>query len=179
MHKHEEIFDPIFIDILEIEDDEMIVAEDAAMEQIQIIGIPRDKPEDYIDETSETGRLKVKAIYNLRKKQARLLSKYTCALEKINNCRPIYFTAKMTEKNYLELHHLIPREFRNDFSYSIEALANYITLCPRCHRQIHLAVDRERKHLINALYEQRKDRLAIVGLKLELNEIYDYYRIDS
>jgi len=60
---------------------------------------------------------------------------------------------------YLEAHHFIPREFRNDFSYSIEVLANYITLCPRCHRQIHLAVDRERKHLINALYEDRKNRL--------------------
>ena len=82
-------------------------------------------------------------------------------------------------KNYLELHHLIPREFRNDFSYSIEVLANYVTLCPRCHRQIHLAVDRERKHLINALYEERKGRLAIVGLGLDLSVIQDYYKIEA
>ena len=85
----------------------------------------------------------------------------------------------MNNKNYLEVHHFIPREFRNDFSYSVEVLTNYITLCPRCHRQIHLAVDRERKHLINALYGERKNRLKLVGLKLDLKEIYEYYKIDT
>ena len=113
------------------------------------------------------------------KKQAKKQGNYSCALEKINNCRPIYFTAKSNNENYLEVHHFIPREFRNDFSYSVEVLANYITLCPRCHRQIHLAVDRERKHLINALHEERKDRLELVGLKIDLSGIYEYYEIDS
>ena len=138
-----------------------------------------DTAESYIDETTETGRMRIKAIYNLKKRQAKIQSSYTCALEKINNCKPIYFTAKINNKNYLEAHHFIPREFRNDFSYSIEVLANYITLCPRCHRQIHLAVDRERKHLINALYEDRKNRLELVGLKLDLGKMYDYYKIMS
>lgn len=79
----------------------------------------------------------------------------------------------------MELHHLIPKEFRNDFSYSIEVLANYVTLCPRCHRQIHLSVDRERKHLINALLEERKNRLNLVGLPVDLRQMYEYYKIDS
>lgn len=180
LQEHKDIFDPIFTDILELDDVEMQASEDVVVETIKLAEIDqKDKAEDYIDETSETGRLKIKAVYNIRKRQARLLSKFTCALEKINNCRPIYFSAKINGKNYLELHHLIPREFRNDFSYSIEVLANYMTLCPRCHRQIHLAVDRERKHLINALYEERKDRLAVVGLGLNLNEMYEYYKIES
>jgi hypothetical protein len=179
LREHKDVFDPIFIDILELEEIEMAVSEDVAVEIIKIGEIDkRDKPEEYIDETSEEGRLKIKAVYSIRKRQARILSEYSCALEKINNCRPIYFTAKINGKNYLELHHLIPREFRNDFSYSIEVLANYITLCPRCHRQIHFAVDRERKHLINALYDERKDRLAMVGLGLDLNGIYEYYKVE-
>lgn len=180
LHEHKDIFDPIFIDVLELEEIEMAISEDAVVETIKLTEIDqKDKAEEYIDETSEQGRLKIKAVYNIRKRQARLLSKYACALEKINNCRPIYFTAKINGKNYLELHHLVPRGFRNDFSYSIEVLANYVTLCPRCHRQIHLAVDRERKHLINALYDERKDRLAVVGLGLDLNGIYEYYKIES
>ena len=180
LHEHKDIFDPIFIDVLELDDIEMVVSEDVVVETIKLAEIDqKDKAEDYIDETSETGRLKIKAVYNIRKRQARILGKYTCGLEKINNCRPIYFTAKINGKNYLELHHLIPREFRNDFSYSIEVLANYVTLCPRCHRQIHLAVDRERKHLINALFEERKDRLAVVGLGLDLSVIQDYYKIEA
>jgi len=181
LHRNKNIFDAIFAEILESEDLEIDVSDTITIEEAtQILEAgTEDKAEDYIDETSEVGRQKIKAVYGIKKRQARILSGYKCGLETINNCGPIYFTAKVTGKNYLELHHFIPREFRNDFSYSIEVLANYITLCPRCHRQIHLAVDRERKHLINALYEERKTRLVVVGLKLDLSEIYAYYKIDS
>ncbi len=179
LHENKNVFDPIFAEILELEEIEIAISDTVTTKEAT--QIPKldteDKAEDYIDETSEIGRQKLKAIYNLRKRQARIQGQYKCGLETINNCRPIYFTAKVTSKNYLELHHFIPKEFRNDFSYSIEVLANYVTLCPRCHRQIHLAIDRERKHLINSLYEERKDRLQVVGLGLELKGIYDYYKI--
>ncbi len=79
----------------------------------------------------------------------------------------------------VKLHHLIPREFRNDFPNSIEVLANYVTLCPRCHRQIHLAIDRERKYLINSLLSKRQERLKVVGLDVDLDKIYEYYKIDD
>ena len=180
LFQNKDIFDSIFEDILEFENVSSDVLEDDMTETVQLSRIDtEDVPEEYIDETSEVGRQRIKAVFALKKKQARLLSNFTCALESINNCKPVYFTAKVNNKNYLELHHLIPQEFRNDFSYSIEVLANYVTLCPRCHRQIHLAVDRERKHLINSLYDNRKDRLETVGLKLDLNGIYQYYKIDS
>jgi hypothetical protein len=170
------VFNPIFEEILEIEDAEIGILDNVQIGQIHTI--EADRPEKYIDETSDVGRQKIKTIYSIKKKQAKIQSKYKCALEIINNCRPIYFKAKTNEKNYLELHHLIPREFRNDFSYSIEVLANYIPLCPRCHRQIHFAVDGERKNLINALYAERKNRLQQVGLEKELEDIYEYYKID-
>jgi len=171
------VFEPIFTDILELEEVEIAIS-DTQIESPQEYKEEYDKPEEFIDETNEAGKLRIKSIYNLRKKQARIQSNYSCALEIINNCRPVYFTAKVSGKNYLELHHFIPREFRNDFPYSIEVLANYITLCPRCHRQIHLAVDRERKHLINSLYDERQERLKIVGLGIDLSGIYSYYKIE-
>lgn len=177
LNSNKNIFEPIFTEILEIEEVELELAEDIISEEIEVEA--EDNPEEYIDETSEEGKQRIKALYVLRKKQARAQNGYRCALEVMNNCRPIYFTAKTNNRNYVELHHLIPREFRNDFSYSIEVLANYITLCPRCHRQIHLARDRERKHLINALLSERENRLETVGLKVELDKIYEYYKIDN
>ncbi|MFA5208006.1 MAG: hypothetical protein WC428_05100 [Candidatus Paceibacterota bacterium] len=177
--ENKDIFDPIFEEILETEDEgfdlgyELVEKAEAPKEKLE------DRPEDYIDDTSREGKQKLKAVYSIRKRQAKIEGGHICALEKINNCKSIYFTAKTNNKNYTELHHLIPREFRNDFTYSIEVLANYVVLCPRCHRQIHLATDRERKHLINALYAERVGRLKLVGLDLELDKIYEYYQINE
>ena len=90
-----------------------------------------------------------------------------------------YFTAKENNHNYLEIHHLIPREFANDFDSPIEILDNYVALCPNCHRKIHLAVDKERLHMINTLYMDRKEKLLGHGLNIELKELYRYYKIDD
>ena len=90
-----------------------------------------------------------------------------------------YFTAKESNKNYLEIHHLIPREFANDFDYPIEIIENYIALCPNCHRKIHLAVDAERKHMINILFNQRKTSLEKHGLIVDKKQLYKYYKIDE
>lgn len=163
--KNQDVFGSISQDIIEpSENTETKNLEEQWQNEQQIETFDlTDKAEEYLDETSMVGKQKIKAVYAIRKKQARVLSNYTCALESLNNCKQVYFTAKATGKNYLELHHLIPREFRNDFAYSIEVLANYITLCPRCHRQIHLATDREREALINWLHADRKDRLCTVN----------------
>lgn len=176
LNSNKNIFEPIFTEILEIEEIDNELFEDAVINEEEEIS-DTDNVEEYIDDTSEEGKQKIKALFALRKKQARVQNGYKCALETINNCKPIYFTSKTNNRTYVELHHFIPREFRNDFSNSIEVLANYVTLCPRCHRQIHLATDRERKHLINALFAERSSRLETVGLKVDLDKIYEYYKI--
>lgn len=179
LYKNRGVFDSIFEDILEVQDEQSEIFNGDLSDILQLGKInTEDTPEDYIDETSEVGRQKIKAVFAMKKKQARFLSNFTCALESMNNCKDIYFTAKVNNKTYLELHHFIPQEFRNSFSHSIEVLANYVTLCPRCHRQIHLAADRERRHLITSLYNERIARLKLVGLPLEIEEIYQYYKID-
>lgn len=181
LHKNKDIFDPIFEEILELEDSEQdsIPTHYKNLLLEAKLAASVDQPEEYIDETSESGKTKIKSIFNERKRMAKIESKYTCILENINNCKSVYFTAKSTKENYLEIHHFLPQEFRNDFLYSIEVLANYVTLCPRCHRQIHLAVDRERKHLINSIYENRQERLKLVGLDVERANIYKYYNIEE
>lgn len=103
--------------------------------------------------------------------------KKKCVLDECEICK--YFTAKENGKNYLEIHHFIPREFANDFDYPIEVLENYVALCPNCHRKIHLAVDSERKHMINIIFNLRQELLAKKGLVITLQDLYNYYKIDE
>jgi hypothetical protein len=41
------------------------------------------------------------------------------------------------------------------------------------------ATDRERRHLINALLSNRAERLKTVGLEIDLEKIYEYYKISD
>ena len=138
------------------------------------------------DTTDEEGAKKNDAFTEALKRLVKTNSDYKCILHNIENCT--YFTAKESGKNYLEVHHFIPRAFSNDFENSIEIKDNYIPLCPKCHRKIHLAVDRERKNLINYIYDLRKDKLKEDGLipndekvdnKNFIDILYEYYNIDE
>ena len=129
------------------------------------------------DATELEGATKLDAVSTSLKKLAKIQSNYKCALDECEICK--YFTAKENGKNYLEIHHFIPREFANDFDYPIEVLENYVALCPNCHRKIHLAVDSERKHMINIIFNLRQELLAKKGLVITLQDLYNYYKIDE
>lgn len=151
---------------------------------IDIIGI--DTPEDSegdiieekIDDTSLKNVEKIKRISSILKRKAKERTSYKCELENLYECNRFYFTSKDTNKNYLEIHHFIPREFSNNYEKTIEIIENYIALCPRCHRMIHLATDRERIPLINYIYDKRKDALKAKGLEVSIEELEDYYGIE-
>lgn len=129
------------------------------------------------DSTELEGAAKLNTVSMSLKRLAKIRANYKCALEECEICK--YFTAKENGKNYLEIHHFIPREFANDFDYPIEIIENYVALCPNCHRKIHLAVDSERKHMINTIYNQRKQILAKKGLVVSLQDLYRYYKIEK
>jgi 5-methylcytosine-specific restriction protein A len=135
-----------------------------------------EKGKNAIDTTSSVGKNLRKQIDASIKSIVKLGTNYTCACAKTENCK--YFTSKETKRNYLEIHHFIPRAFSNDFDVSLEQFSNYVALCPNCHRKIHLAVDTERKHLINSLFSERYDELKKDGIIINLNKIYGYYGID-
>jgi len=138
-----------------------------------------DVEEGKIDDTSVKNIETLKRISNVLKKKAKERTNYKCELEELCGCNKFYFTSKETKQNYLEIHHFIPREFSNEFEKSIEVIENYIALCPRCHRMIHLATDRERKILINAIYNKRKQSLETKGLKISLEQIEKFYNIED
>ena len=177
---HQNIFEPILINVFKVEENEeeeldefsdKITIESPKLEE------SIDIPEPRIDDTTIVGKQMLKNIFAIRKKIAREKSNYKCELEEYKGCR--YFTSKTTNHNYVEVHHFVPREFRNNYENSIDVLANYITLCPHCHKMIHLATDRERIDAIRYIFNQRKDRLESCGLHVELKDLLNYYNIES
>ncbi len=134
-------------------------------------------PEEKIDTTSKEGVEKLEVVRLVLKRLAKEKSNYRCALESLNNCK--YFTSKEEEKNYLEIHHFVPREFSCDFDDTIEFVENYVPLCPHCHRLLHKAVDRERQCLITYLYNQRIEELKQHHIDISIATLYKYYKIDN
>lgn len=130
-----------------------------------------------IDSTSQEGVKKLEVVRSVLKKLAKEKTNYQCIFHDLNNCK--YFTSKEENKNYLEIHHLVPREFSYNFEDTIEFVENYIPLCPRCHRMIHKAVDRERIVLINYLFNIRHKDLEEHGIDVTIKELYEFYKIDQ
>ena len=130
-----------------------------------------------VDETSAEESKKITQVSSVLKRMAKDRSKYCCELELLEDCR--YFTSKDTGKNYLEIHHLVPREFANEYENSIELISNYVALCPHCHRMIHFANDRERYKAIKFLYNQRENHLRKQGIDVTINELKEYYNIEE
>ncbi len=172
------IFDPILENLYEYSDE----GED--VESVNEINVKTssieeyDRPYDKVDDTSIEGQEINKGLFSKGKVVAKKLSNYNCALDSFYNCNDHYFTSKYTGQNYMEVHHFLPREFRNNFGKSIEVQANYIVLCPRCHKMIHNAVDNERKPMITGIFNQRIERLKKCGLEIELKEILKLYHLD-
>lgn len=166
-----EVFESILSEALNIEEE--IVESDKHEELIE------KSPLDYIDTTTKQGRARVNQIFSMKKKKARELENYKCSLEMKRNCQNHYFTSKATKNNYVEIHHLIPKEYSNRFSNSIEVFPNYVTLCPSCHQLVHKAEDRERKDHLTELLNQRKERLAALNLNIEIEELIEFYGIES
>lgn len=176
------IFEPILMNVYNVEDIEDV--EDSELEStidLKLLGVDtnklEDRPEPRIDDTTIEGKKELRSIFAMRKKIAREKSKYRCELEDYKGCK--YFTSKSTGKNYVEVHHFVPREFRNNFENSVDVLANYITLCPHCHRMIHLATDRERIDIIRYIYSLRKERLNKCGLDISLKDLLNFYNIEE
>lgn len=181
INENKNIFEPILMNVYNVEDLEDVEETEEANIDIEGINVDifstGDRPEPRIDDTTIVGKRQLKSIFAMRKKIAREKSEYKCELETYKGCR--YFTSKTTNHNYVEVHHFIPREFRNNFEYSVDVLANYITLCPHCHRMIHLATDRERVDIVRFIYSQRKERLKKCGLEIEFSDLLNFYNIEN
>ena len=85
------------------------------------------------------------------------------------------FTSKATKSQYVESHHIVPMSKQERYEYELDQSANIASLCPNCHRLIHLGADIEREELLRALYLQRRDRLEKIGIEITFSQIKEMY----
>ncbi|MBO6291181.1 MAG: HNH endonuclease [Selenomonas sp.] len=101
--------------------------------------------------------------------QTVVLANYACDIDHGHAT----FTAASTGHQYMEAHHIIPLKLQERFSSSLDVYANLISLCPICHRKIHLGIKEERRLMIDDIYEKRKDRLVKCGFVFGKEEFED------
>ena len=126
-------------------------------------------------EFGNTGNQRAKTEPKIGKK-ALQNANYMCELDGNHTT----FTSNSSGRNYVEAHHLIPvskaQEIWNTYSKNIDCVENIISLCPNCHRKIHLAIWEEKQGLIEHLYELKYNQLNSVGISITLDQLKEYYQ---
>lgn len=74
---------------------------------------------------------------------------------------------------YMEAHHLIPLASQAEFENSLNQEQNVVCLCPNCHREIHLGMNR--LELAEELWNKRKTELKAAGIGITLSDLKAYY----
>ena len=91
---------------------------------------------------------------------------YECEIEASHRT----FTARSTGMQYMEGHHALPINLQIKFDCSLDVYANVVCLCPTCHRLLHYGIDTEKQQVLDKIYYDRADRLAMSGIKVSKEE---------
>lgn len=85
------------------------------------------------------------------------------------------FTSSAKKHKYVEAHHLIPISQQNRFAYSLDVVANIISLCATCHRMLHFGVAPEKRSLLKSLLKQRRPRLLARAISISDSDFLELY----
>lgn len=154
----------VYVD--ELDADEMIQAEINHIDTIEL----EEKPVPAKAAIEQNGR----KIYprNLAcAKKALEDADYKCEMDASHET----FISKSSGKQYVEAHHLIPMKYQGDFEYSIDVAANIVSLCPTCHRRLHLSSMDDKLHILVKLLNDKITMLKKFGIELQLDKLKLYY----
>ena len=87
------------------------------------------------------------------------------------------FTSRSMQQKYVEAHHLIPICHQNKFIYSLDVVANVISLCATCHRMLHFGVPKEKTAVLKLLLKRRSLHLSKKSISITEKDFLDFYRI--
>ena len=94
-------------------------------------------------------------------------------------CENKTFISAASGKPYMEAHHLIPMPcsdvYFERFHVSLDRPENIVSICPACHRAIHLGTDNIKLRLLKRLFEKKKSQLSNIGIKITLQELIRHY----
>ena len=79
------------------------------------------------------------------------------------------------ENQFVEAHHLIPMAFQDNYEKNLDRKENITTLCPNCHRAVHLGNKEERNERLKLLFHKSKEQLNRAGIYININQLLYYY----
>jgi 5-methylcytosine-specific restriction protein A len=135
-------------------------------DSIAVVDQPKDKSYKTTNSNSSYYKRNSKTA-----KTAIVTAKYQCEIDSSHKD----FISKVTAKNYVEAHHLIPMEYQDEFDNSIDIEANIVSLCVGCHKKLHHGTYSVIKPLIEKLYDDRIDRLRRCSIELTKDKLLRYY----
>lgn len=77
---------------------------------------------------------------------------------------------------YTEPHHLIPMSKYRLFDHRVDVMENIVSLCSHCHNLLHYGQFKDKKPILDKLYQERKEALNKCGLALSLEQLYSFYK---
>ncbi len=81
-------------------------------------------------------------------------------------------TFLLKNKNYVEGHHIIPMYQQKNYNFNLDKLENIASLCPNCHKEVHLADDK--KKILDTIYTKYSKYLINQNItKVDLYRIYN------
>ena len=110
-----------------------------------------------------------------RSKNAIETANFKCKL----NQNHATFINKISKKQYMEAHHLIPISKQDYFDYDIDVPENILCFCPNCHRKIHLSENITKEEILKKVYYKRQKKLTQRGIILDFNALLNFYRISK
>lgn len=118
-------------------------------------------------------------IKNNKKLLLRDKGKALNALVKANfqceaNCGNKLFKRKNSDKDYTEVHHLIPTKYYKNFEFSLDIEENLVSLCSHCHNLLHYGNDPS--VILKKLYDKRKKLLELCGINISFEELLKMYK---
>ena len=131
---------------------------------------PESKPQP-IKPSKESNNGKVYPRNLSYAKKALEKAKFLCEIDNTHET----FISKTTNKAYVEAHHLIPLQFQEEFSYSLDVPANIVSLCPNCHRKLHFASIEDKKEILEKLLMNRYDKLKEFGTEISKDKLFEIY----
>lgn len=100
-------------------------------------------------------------------------SKFRCEVNPAHQT----FLSPVTNHAFMEAHHLIPMSQQACFSCSLDQIFNVVSLCPCCHRAIHLGGSLTRREMLRCLFLEREKDLEKIGVNFE--RLCSFYEVKS
>lgn len=176
-----------FNDYILLHEDGLFIENEKSEEEYQL-AVQESLPSEQSDDSHEVDQKKERPEPTVNKggqkqwtrnavtaSKALMFSNYTCEMDPSHGT----FISKSTNMPYMESHHLIPMAKQEDFPYDLDQLANLISLCPVCHRLIHLGKDEEKEKLLRTLFDKRRERLENIGIEITFTDLKRVYGIFS